>query len=162
MDNAVRRVTIKVETQDKKDQRAVPVTTEVDRGAGQVRVGGEDVVCNGPERSFDLHPGERLVIDGFTPEAIQYDRDQAAAYSPATQKGAQLDQPSPAEQRKLDEANKAQAAREQTSQTGAKPSETQDSRIKSSPGTTVTPGMSTTPSANTGAPASKPNAPVKP
>lgn len=151
MDEKLRKVEVRVSTKDGKDQRAVPCFVEVDRGAGHVRMGGDDIICNSKDvKVFELRPGERLVIEGYTPEAIAFDREQAAAYRPDTQKGDGLDAPKP---QKEEEKSK----NEQTSQTGAKPSETQDSRIKSSPGTTVTPAMQSTPGANTGAPASTPS-----
>lgn len=147
----VRRVTVKVTTADGKDNRVAPAFVEIDRGAGPVRESGADIVVNKGEMTFDLHPGQRLVIEGYTPEAIVYDREQAAAIRPDQQKN---------DEGKADPAQPSGGAdpkkNEQTSASGAKPSETQDSRIKSSPGTTVTPAMAATPGANTGAPASTP------
>lgn len=80
-----RRVTVSVTTLDGKDNRAVPTYIEVDRGAGAVRVSGKDLVCNKEEATFDLLPGQSLTIEGFTAEAIAFDREQSAAYRPDQQ-----------------------------------------------------------------------------
>lgn len=146
-----RIVKVSVSTRDGKDNRAVPTYVEIDRGAGPIRVSGRDMIANKGEETFELRPGERLVIEGYTPDAIAFDRDQAAAFNPATQKSNEGKIDAPKLEAKDEKKN------EQTSASGAKPGETQDSRIKSSPGTTVTPAMASTPSSNTGAPASKPN-----
>lgn len=148
----VRRVTVKVSTKDGQDDRAVPTFVEVDRGSGPIRMSGKDLVCNSKnEETFDLRPGERLVIEGFTQEAIAYDKEQAAAFRPDTQQNneGKTDAAKPDAPKKDDKP-------EQTSQSGAKPGETQDSRLKSSPGTQVTGAMASTPGTNTGAPASTP------
>lgn len=130
MPDNVRKVVVKVTTKDGKDDGAVPTYVEVDRGAGHIRVSGRDLVANKEEATFELRPGERLVVEGFTEEAVAYDREQAAAFSPSTQRNAEG---------KTDAPTGKPA--EQTSQTGASPSETQDSRTKSSPGSLVTPAM---------------------
>lgn len=99
MANNVRKVSVKVTTRDGKDEGAVPTYIEVDRGAGHVRVSGRDIVANKDgEVNFELKPGERLVIEGYTEEAIAFDREQAAAYNPATQKNSEgkIDAPSSA------------------------------------------------------------------
>lgn len=80
---AMRRISVKVFTDDGKDQGAVPCIIELDRGTGHIRVSGRDLVCNKDEVTFELAPGERLVIHGHTQEAIAYDREQMAA-RPAT------------------------------------------------------------------------------
>lgn len=101
----MRRVTVSVATKDGKDSRAVTTYVEVDRGAGMIRASGRDLVCNKEEGVFDLKPGERLVIEGFPAEEIQYDRDQSAAYRPSQQdSGAQADKPTKEQE---DSASKA-------------------------------------------------------
>lgn len=142
-----RIVTVKVTTADGKDNRAAPAFIEVDRGAGPVRESGRDIVVNKGEERFELLPGHRLVIEGFTPEAIVYDREQGAAIRPDQQKN---------DSGKADAPKPAAPDQKTTPQPGASPTESQDSRVKSSPGTTVTPGMAATPSPNTGAPPSTP------
>lgn len=164
MDDRVRIVEVKVTTKDGKDDGAVPTVTEVDRGAGYVRVNGQDITANKEACKFELRPGERLVIEGYTPTAIAYDREQAAAYRPDSQQSAtRVDAPSkePLTDEKVmemrnKESKEVRRQKEQTSASGAKPSDSQDSRIKSSPGTTVTEAMKATPGSNTGAPSSVP------
>lgn len=146
-----RIVTVKVTTADGKDDRVAPSFIEIDRGAGYVRESGRDIVVNKGEEKFELLPGQRLVIEGFTAEAIAYDKDQAAAIRPDQQRNEEGKADAP-----LPPARDSKGDVKPTPSPGASPSETQDSRIKSSPGTTVTPEMAATPGANTGAPASTP------
>lgn len=129
MPDNIRKVVVKVTTKDGKDDGAVPTYVEVDRGAGYIRVSGRDLVANKDEASFELRPGERLVVEGFTEEAVAFDREQAAAFNPATQRNAE------------GKTDASTGKMEQTSKTGALPTETQDSRTKSSPGSSVTPAM---------------------
>lgn len=128
----MKRVMVEVTTPDGKDNGATPMTVLLNRGAGDVKLEGKDYVTNKDGKvSFDLKPGMSLLVECGTDAVVAYDKDQAAAYTPHTQKG--------------DEA------------TDKAPVETQDSRLKSSPGTTVTSQMAKTPAANTGASASKPD-----
>lgn len=83
----MKKVTVEVTTADGKDNGATPMTVLLNRGAGDVRLEGKDYVTNKDGRvSFDLKPGQSLLIECGTEAVVAYDKDQAAAYTPHTQK----------------------------------------------------------------------------
>jgi hypothetical protein len=101
-------VTVKVTTEDGKDNSNTSMVIERDRGTGYVRIDGRDVVTNkDKEQTFRLRHGERLVIEAYQADAVEYDRDQGAAYKTSNQREGKLDSPTnkatPAEQKMFDQ-----------------------------------------------------------
>ena len=82
----MKSITVKVTTEDGKDNSATSVIVETNRGAGYLRTDGRDIVTNkDKEVTFNLRQGQRLVIEAYTPDAVVYDRTQGAAYKPSEQ-----------------------------------------------------------------------------
>jgi hypothetical protein len=82
----MKTITVKVTTDDGKDDSNTSMTVEKDRGAGYVRIDSKDYTTNRDKAvEFKLRQGERLVIEAYQPEAVAYDRDQGAAFKTANQ-----------------------------------------------------------------------------
>lgn len=82
----MKRITVKIESDKKDDNQAVPISVEEDRGAGWIRVDGRDFVTNKDgEAAFVLKFNQRLVIDTYTAAEVETNRDQFAAFQPQRQ-----------------------------------------------------------------------------
>lgn len=84
----MKKVEVKVSSDDSAD--ASPVSVHVESklaGGGWNRVDGRDLTTNAAKsETFQLRPGQRVVVEAFpTPEMV-YDRDQGAAINPNTQR----------------------------------------------------------------------------
>lgn len=80
----MRHVEVKITADDPEDKRAVNVQIMEDRGAGNVVVGGQDLVVNMDKKVFDLRPGQSITVQNPITE-MKVDRDQFYAFDPATQ-----------------------------------------------------------------------------
>lgn len=82
----MKTIKVTVTTDDGKDNSATNAIVEQDRGAGYIRMSSQSLTTNkDKEIEFKLRQGQRLVIEAYQPQAVVYDRDQGAAYAPASQ-----------------------------------------------------------------------------
>jgi hypothetical protein len=121
----MKTVTVKVTTDDGRDNSNTSIIVERDRGAGYVRMDSKDYVTNKDKAmEFKLRQGERLVVEAYAPEAVAYDRDQGVAYKTASQKDPnKLDSPLDKSTKIEDEIKKQEHDRLAAASAPVKPSE---------------------------------------
>lgn len=81
----MKKVDVKITSADPKDNSAVAVHIESRRGDMWNRQESHDAVTNKDATSFQLRPGQRLVVEASPEVKPVYDREQGAAINPATQ-----------------------------------------------------------------------------
>lgn len=120
----MKTITVKVTTDDGKDNSNTSVIVEKDRGAGYIRMDSRDIVTNKDKaQEFKLRQGERLVIEAYPPEAVAYDRDQFVAYKTENQEDPnKVDSPKRMETSEEKQKNQQERARLDKVEPGARPS----------------------------------------
>lgn len=121
----MKTVKVRITSDDPKQKDGASVVVEQNRGSvGWVRMDSKDMVTNGEEMTFQVKPGQRVVIEAFPQPQMVYDREQGASINPALQKNDDGRADAPKDSGKATTAQQQEAARIKA-QTGVKVDQSQ-------------------------------------